>query len=105
MSKVKVCDSAFENIKKRVKEIQDELAKDVHDRMMKDMTKSAPLTHEPSYEPSVEYNEDELVGYIMRKTSSINLTYEEVRAVLDAELDFLATKGITEHGGGAKNER
>lgn len=46
-----------------------------------------------------EVNEDELVGYIMRKVASdeedwLNLTYKEVRAVLDAELDFLVEKGI-----------
>ena len=34
-----------------------------------------------------EVNEDELVGYIMRKTGDDhNLCYEEVRAVLDAEI-------------------
>lgn len=39
-------------------------------------------------------NEDELVGYIMRKTADKSLCYGEVRAVLDAELDFLESKGI-----------
>jgi len=37
-----------------------------------------------------------LVGYIMRKTSDKSLCYEDVRAVLDAELDFLESKGIAE---------
>lgn len=42
-------------------------------------------------------NEDELVGYIMRKTGDDhNLCYEEVRAVLDAEIEFLKEKGIAE---------
>lgn len=42
-------------------------------------------------------NEDELIGYILRKTSySHILTYEEVRSVLDAEMDFLKEKGLIE---------
>lgn len=42
-------------------------------------------------------NEDELIGYILRKTSySHSLTFEEVRAVLDAEMDFLKSKGLAE---------
>ena len=42
-------------------------------------------------------NEDELIGYILRKTSfSHSLTYEEVRSVLDAEMDFLKGKGLIE---------
>lgn len=42
-------------------------------------------------------NEDELVGYIMRKTvDDHNLCYEEVRAVLDAEIEYLKEKGIIE---------
>lgn len=42
-------------------------------------------------------NEDELIGYILRKTSySHSLTYEEVRSVLDAEIDFLKEKGIAD---------
>jgi len=43
-------------------------------------------------EPTI--NEDELVGYIMRKTEEHRLDYEEVRAVLDAELDYLKEQGI-----------
>lgn len=40
-------------------------------------------------------NEDELIGYIMRKTSSMHsLTYDEIRSVLDAEIEFLQGKGI-----------
>jgi len=40
-------------------------------------------------------NEDELIGYIMRKTSfSHSLTYDEIRSVLDAEIEFLQEKGI-----------
>lgn len=45
-----------------------------------------------------EVNEDELVGYIMRTVAEQedyhNLTYNEVRSVLDAELAFLIEKGI-----------
>ena len=42
-------------------------------------------------------NEDELIGYIMRKTShSHSLNYDEVRSVLDAEMEFLQEKGIAE---------
>lgn len=44
-------------------------------------------------------NEDEMIGYILRKTSiEHNLNYEEVQAVLDAEIDFLREKGIVEDG-------
>lgn len=39
-------------------------------------------------------NEDELVGYILRKTKDSNLYYEDVRAVLDAEMEFLKSKEI-----------
>lgn len=43
----------------------------------------------------ISVNEDELIGYIMRKTGRDHtLYYEDVRAVLDAELDFLREKGI-----------
>lgn len=53
---------------------------------------------EPQETRPPEVNEDELVGYIMRKVASnedwFNLTYKEVRAVLDAELAFLIEKGI-----------
>lgn len=42
-------------------------------------------------------NEDEMIGYIMRKLSDKHqLTYEEVRGVLDAETDFLKEKGIAD---------
>ena len=45
-----------------------------------------------------EVNEDELVGYIMRAVAEQedyhNLTYNEVKSVLDAELAFLIGKGI-----------
>lgn len=41
-------------------------------------------------------NEDELVGYIMRKTEEHTLYYEDVRAVLDAELDYLKEQGIAQ---------
>ena len=47
--------------------------------------------------PEPVINEDELIGYILRKTSySHSLTYEEVRSVLDAEIDFLKEKGIAD---------
>jgi len=54
---------------------------------------------EPQETRPLEVNEDELVGYIMRKVASdekdwFNLTYKEVRAVLDAELGFYIEKGI-----------
>jgi len=39
-------------------------------------------------------NEDELIGYVMRKTEEHRLDYEVVRAVLDAELDYLKEQGI-----------
>lgn len=42
-------------------------------------------------------NEDELIGYIMRKTGdSHSLYYDDVRAVLDAEMEFLKEKGLVE---------
>jgi len=42
-------------------------------------------------------NEDEMIGYIMRKISDKHqLTYEEVRGVLDAEMDFLKEKGVAD---------
>lgn len=41
-----------------------------------------------------EINEDELIGFIMRKTKEERLSYEEVKAVLDAELEFLKEKNI-----------
>ena len=47
-------------------------------------------------EPTV--NEDELIGYIMRTVADeqeyCNLTYKDVRAILDAELDYLIEQGI-----------
>lgn len=40
-------------------------------------------------------NEDELIGYIMRKTSfNHSLSYAEVKSVLEAEMEFLKEKGI-----------
>lgn len=43
-----------------------------------------------------EIDEDQLVGYVMRKTSGHSLDYGEVRSVLDAELDYLVKQGIAE---------
>lgn len=40
-----------------------------------------------------EVNQDELVGYIMRNTVDLDLTFGEVQAVLDAETHFLIDKG------------
>lgn len=40
-----------------------------------------------------EINEDELIGFIMRQTHELGLTYEEVSAVLDAETSFMIDKG------------
>lgn len=99
MAKIKVCDKAYENFKKKFEEMQEELAKDVHERMSKDMLKETPLVNAElqTHEFDNEINEDELVGYIMRKTGDDhNLCYEEVRAVLDAEIEFLKEKGIAE---------
>lgn len=51
--------------------------------------------HAPDYEEDEqEINEDELIGSIMRRTTDLRLEYEEVKAVLDAEMDFLKEKGI-----------
>ena len=47
----------------------------------------------------LEVNEDELVGYIMRRAKEehdISLFYNDVRAILDLELEFLELQGITE---------
>ena len=42
-------------------------------------------------------NEDELVEYIMEKAGyKLMLTSKEVRAVLDAEMEYLKEKGIAE---------
>lgn len=43
-----------------------------------------------------EVNEDELIGYIMRQTSSLGLTYQQVKSVLDFEEQFLIERGFTE---------
>jgi len=96
MAKIKVCDKAFENIKNKVEAMQKKLAEDVHKRMVKEMALSTPLIYEeyPQHESVETINEDELVGYIMRNNKELHLTYEEVRAVLDTEIDFLKEKGI-----------
>lgn len=40
-------------------------------------------------------NEDEMIGFIMRKTATDHtLYYDDVRAVLNAEMEFLKQKGI-----------
>jgi hypothetical protein len=39
-------------------------------------------------------NEDEMIGFILRKVGG--LQYDDVRAVLDAEIEFLQEKGIAE---------
>lgn len=41
-------------------------------------------------------NEDELMGYIMRKTADRSLFYDDVRAVIDAEMEYLKSKEIAE---------
>jgi len=45
-------------------------------------------------------NEDELIGYIMRNADdsdlSFQISYEEVKAVLDIEHKFLKSKGLIE---------
>ena len=43
-------------------------------------------------------NEDELVGYIMRTVADegVFISYESLRAILDAELDYLIEQGIAE---------
>lgn len=45
-------------------------------------------------EPEQELNEDELAGYILRVTTDRSLTYEDIKAVLDAETEFLRNKGF-----------
>lgn len=47
-------------------------------------------------EPEPELNEDEMTGYIMRRTAEAghSLTYEEVQAVIDAETEYLRDKGF-----------
>jgi hypothetical protein len=45
----------------------------------------------------ITINEDELVGFIIRKAydyDGLRLEYEEVRAVLDLEQEYLKNKGI-----------
>lgn len=47
----------------------------------------------------ITINEDELVGFIRRKVSceeNLNLTYEEVHAVLKYEEAFLESKGLVD---------
>ena len=43
-------------------------------------------------------NEDELVGYILRKANELDdamiLSYDIVRLILDLEMEFLSEKGI-----------
>jgi len=42
-------------------------------------------------------NEDELIGYILRKTNDDHqLDYDEVQAVLNSELKYLESKGLIE---------
>lgn len=43
-----------------------------------------------------EVNMDELVGYVMRNTADKTLYYEDVKAVLDAEVEFLKSKGLAQ---------
>jgi len=46
-----------------------------------------------------EISTDEMLGFILRNLSEfegVNLTYEEIKAVLDMEEAFLNTKGIIE---------
>jgi len=45
-------------------------------------------------------NEDELIGFIARKTEYLNLTYEEINAVLEAHLEFLFNKELAEFDDG-----
>lgn len=40
-----------------------------------------------------DVNEDELIGFIMRSTSNHPLNFQQVKAVLDAEEQFLIEKG------------
>lgn len=96
MVKVKVCDKAFRDIKNKVEAMQKKLAEDVHKRMVKEMALSTPLIYEEGSQCEIveTINEDELVGYIMRNNKELHLTYEEVRAVLVAEINFLKDKGL-----------
>lgn len=53
--------------------------------------------------PEPVINEDELIGFILRKTSfDHSLAYDEVRSVLDAEMDFLKRKGLVEESDATK---
>lgn len=47
-------------------------------------------------EPEPELNEDEMIGYIMRRIAEAGhlLTYEEVQAVIDTETEYLREKGF-----------
>ena len=49
-------------------------------------------------EPEPELNQDEMTGFILRRTSERHsLTYEEVQAVLDAETEYLRQKGFIDN--------
>jgi hypothetical protein len=48
----------------------------------------------PRQEAEPEINEDEQLGFILRKTADRSLTFEDVKAVLDAETEFLIKKGF-----------
>lgn len=49
--------------------------------------------------PEPELNEDEMIGYIMRRIAEAEhlLTYEEVQAVIDAETEYLRKKGFIDN--------
>lgn len=61
---------------------------------MREMPISYDGMPKPVSKDEPEVNEDELMGYIMRKTSDRSLTFEDVEAVLAAEEDYLKEKGF-----------
>ena len=49
--------------------------------------------------PKKTINEDELIGYIIRRIheeKDDNVYYEDVKAILDTQIEFLKEKGIAE---------
>lgn len=54
---------------------------------------------EPEKEKENDLNQDELLGFILRKTTEMDLrlTYEEVQSVIDAETEFLRNKGFIDN--------
>lgn len=64
---------------------------------MRDIKYDGAHLVEPEETTEKELNEDEMTGYILRVTSERTLVYEDVKAVLDAETEFLRMKGFIEN--------